>query len=887
MKCNGMSSEAVVQREAVVERRLQRLARSSLVGLAVLASLAASAAAQCDLNWARTGTAPGSTPIGFFISATKLDPDGPGPLAERIYLGGPIPEFGGMPGGGFGSFGRDSWRPEPTPGDGFVVEHLTTWDPDGTGPLPNVIAAGLQLVVAEGEFDVFNYNRFSVFDGTSWQTLGSPQEPGIALSICAWDPDDAGPRGTELYAVRTTGLVEPSPAEIVRWTGSAWQRQGDVFSGSGRLFVFDDGPGGLPTSLLGFGGVGNLTGIVRWNGSSWEQFANSAGAVVNSLSTWDADGNGPERPSLLITASGVVAGIEYVGAAAWNGSNWRSLNLNPGDAGLFGPLFSWDHDTDPATPARLVGGGGFQGEAPNQVRLALEWNGSNWVRLGNGAFNLNGFVSAFTAFDHDGNGQSDLHAFGLQFYGPNAGSSGFTYDGAARFDGTNWLPLGTGFGGRSQGATYWDHDGNGPAGESLIVVGQFRQFGDRFVGGVARREGDGFVPVNGDGSSGIEGVNGTVVAVTTWDPDGDGPLPASLVVGGGFSAAGGAPATNVAILAPGGTWQPLGDGLTGPFGGVQALESWDPDGDGPLNPVLLAGGRFDRSGTRILNYVAAWNGTQWIDLDGGMSRTTPGGLASVNDLFAWDADGSGPATPMLVAGGLFDLAGGVSAPKIATWNGESWAAIEGSLPQAPGVFGISAWDADQDGSSTLVVAARRLYTLEPEFGWSLVSPTPSIESVTSVIGWDPDGCGPRGEELVIGGIPRVLHLTDSGVWDNMDGGVFAPSVGGAEEPRNILGIWDPDATGPQSARVLVGGAIGYAGDYGSSYVPSSGFAMYGCSTPCSCPADFNGDEQIDFFDYLDFVASFSDELPAADFNGDGQVDFFDYLDFVQAFGNGC
>ena len=53
--------------------------------------------------------------------------------------------------------------------------------------------------------------------------------------------------------------------------------------------------------------------------------------------------------------------------------------------------------------------------------------------------------------------------------------------------------------------------------------------------------------------------------------------------------------------------------------------------------------------------------------------------------------------------------------------------------------------------------------------------------------------------------------------------------------------------------------------------------------PPPCTADFNGDTQVDFFDYLDFAQAFSNEEAAADFNHDGQVDFFDYLDFAQAF----
>jgi hypothetical protein len=54
-----------------------------------------------------------------------------------------------------------------------------------------------------------------------------------------------------------------------------------------------------------------------------------------------------------------------------------------------------------------------------------------------------------------------------------------------------------------------------------------------------------------------------------------------------------------------------------------------------------------------------------------------------------------------------------------------------------------------------------------------------------------------------------------------------------------------------------------------------------------CDADFDGNDQVDFFDYLDFVAAFAEGDPRADFDRNGQVDFFDYLDFVQAFSDGC
>ena len=59
------------------------------------------------------------------------------------------------------------------------------------------------------------------------------------------------------------------------------------------------------------------------------------------------------------------------------------------------------------------------------------------------------------------------------------------------------------------------------------------------------------------------------------------------------------------------------------------------------------------------------------------------------------------------------------------------------------------------------------------------------------------------------------------------------------------------------------------------------------SGPIQCPADFNADNAVDFFDYLDFVQAFATSGPGADFNSDGVVDFFDYLDFVAAFAEGC
>ncbi len=94
------------------------------------------------------------------------------------------------------------------------------------------------------------------------------------------------------------------------------------------------------------------------------------------------------------------------------------------------------------------------------------------------------------------------------------------------------------------------------------------------------------------------------------------------------------------------------------------------------------------------------------------------------------------------------------------------------------------------------------------------------------------------------------------------------------------GTWSRTATSQMRLQAV---------DLFSSFVPlTSGHYVDDLSlvevggNPCDA-ADFNGDNQVDFFDYLDFAQAFSNEEDSADFNGDNQVDFFDYLDFAQAF----
>ena len=106
-----------------------------------------------------------------------------------------------------------------------------------------------------------------------------------------------------------------------------------------------------------------------------------------------------------------------------------------------------------------------------------------------------------------------------------------------------------------------------------------------------------------------------------------------------------------------------------------------------------------------------------------------------------------------------------------------------------------------------------------------------------------------------------------------DGGGMMGATGGTFELSSSAG--QADASGP-----LAGGTFEIVG----------GFWAAANRRP-ECPADFNGDGFLDFFDYDDYVLCYEENVcpdgKTADHNGDGFVDFFDYDDFVLDYETGC
>ncbi len=355
-------------------------------------------------------------------------------------------------------------------------------------------------------------------------------------------------------------------------------------------------------------------------------------------------------------------------------------------------------DPDGAGPmtAQLIVAGSFGTASGVTVNKICRWDGVNWQPLSDG-IGTNSAVSVWSLakWDPDGPGPQLPQLIATGHFSLH-GNYIMRWDASKQ----TWQPLGTGMNNDVRVAMEWDPDGAGPFLPQLIAGGDFTTAGGIGAAHIARWDGANWQPL-------ISGVNNSVCALETFDPDGAGPQPAQLVAGGSFTIAGGVAASRIARF-DGVTWQPFGAGMnstvwrlskwdagTGPqllaggdfttAGGVAAnrlarfdgttwfafgsgfnnsvrwTDSWDPDGPGPLGLRLVAGGYFTTAGGNAASTLAQWDGTNWSGFGTGLNGSY------VDALVSYDPDGAGPDYPQLVAGGNFTLAAGAVANRVAVW----------------------------------------------------------------------------------------------------------------------------------------------------------------------------------------------------------------------------
>ena len=249
------------------------------------------------------------------------------------------------------------------------------------------------------------------------------------------------------------------------------------------------------------------------------------------------------------------------------------------------------------------------------------------------------------------------------------------------------------------------------------------------------------------------------------------------------------------------------------------------------NGDLLAAGPFTYSGDTALNRIGRWNGSNWSALSGGVSENN-----NSDNVYAIAELRNG----MIAAGGKFYVVGGHAANGIAIYSPTG-------IPEL--AIAPDPVNADSNQSVTL--------STTPFLGYSNVS-YHWLRNNTPVSN-GPGGASPNG-----------------GTVSGASGSLASPTNG------------DP---------VTLTIANAQASDSGDYTLVLSNDCGQSTSTPATvtitpaCPADFNADGFLDFFDFNDFVTCFEGgSCPpgkSADFNNDGFADFFDFNDFVTAFETGC
>ena len=243
---------------------------------------------------------------------------------------------------------------------------------------------------------------------------------------------------------------------------------------------------------------------------------------------------------------------------------------------------------------------------------------------------------------------------------------------------------------------------------------------------------------------GIPGANGHVDAAVV---DGAG----NLYIGGQFTIAGNALATNIAQW-NGSSWLALGSGMNN---SVEALAV--------SGTNLYAGGQFTTAGGVPANYIAQWNGASWSALGSGM------------DYIVWALLVSGTN---LYAGGSFTNAGGVSANYIAQWDGSTWSALGSGMNSYVFALAVSGNHLFAGGEFTTAGNTGSACVAEAILGGGSGNTPPVIITTNSGLGFSNglsqfgfDVSGAAGQTLVIQAstnlsdwMPLQTNLLDSALW---------------------------------------------------------------------------------------------------------------------------
>ncbi|GMU82639.1 MAG: hypothetical protein AMXMBFR47_25100 [Planctomycetota bacterium] len=635
---------------------------ASLLVLMYLAS--STVVAQCEPEWLPPPAPLVGTGCGIVNRATTWDPDGGGPAHSVLVVGGDFTNIGEQAVPNVGVWDGVRWAPlgdldgvvnalavyrgDLIVGGRFALDEGwahpqvlarwsgSEWESVGSEVDSSVASVTAMAVIGDelwvgGSFAAINgvsCGNIAAWNGTSWRTLAGGMNDAVAAI-------SATPLGV-VAGGAFTQAGEANCSRVALWDGSAWRPMGaGVDQPVYAVCTYNDDIliGGRFTAS-----VNQARRLARWNAenATWEEFGGGANGTVNSLDVVDE--------TLYVTGVfSTLGGVNAYRAGMRTGSGWLpifdpTLRINPkqfisldgqlclvggtcstasvmyrddqGNWNAAGPVFGRADVTAMAVIDGELHIAGSIGDSPGQTRDVLRLNGSRWEPLGVG----DAWIRVITQY------QGRLVVGGAVL---------------RQWTGSEWAAFGTDVIGQVH--TMIEYGGE------LVVGGQIRRAGDFDVWGIARWNGTTWQMMGNElydvyslavfrgelyaaGLFWIEGANGSCRNIARWD---------------------------------GARWQAIGTSGLSPNIAV-ALTVFD--------DLLIAAGSFTEADGTPVNRIAAWDGTNWRSLEGGVDSSVSA-LTTFGD--------------QLIAAGFFGSAGGQPVSRIARWDGIGWHAFPGRFDGLP------------------------------------------------------------------------------------------------------------------------------------------------------------------------------------------------------------
>jgi hypothetical protein len=484
------------------------------------------------------------------------------------------------------------WQPgEGVPSPLGIAQAMSVFDPDGAGP------GGSQLLVG-GAFAVgaSTTNMLAGFDGTQWLPAGTGAPTNSSSSsfrVSAF----AQFQGQLIAAVAGGGRAIRS---LWAWNGTSWQVLSNITGDVLAMTVYNGELVVAGNNVISVGGL-PVNGIARWNGTAWSAFGSGVLGTVNALAVFN---NVLHVGGALVQAGGLAV-TNY---AIWNGTSW-----------LAGPSFNGPIET-----------------FATQLGLAIT---NSWLFAGGSFTTIAGLIAAnrVARYNSSTNSWSAMAGLpgsacstlfvrgtGINTFEVTAGVSDPTsVQKVWRWTGTTWTALGSFADLAAVPACFQFYNGQYAVGLSTATQRAVCVF---------RYDGAAWTPLAGPG------LDGDVHAVCHGTGE--------VVIGGEFQQVHGIACSRVAKLA-GGVWSAMGTGVNGPVYALARLANGD----------VLVGGSFTTAGGVTVNNIARWlaNGNGWTNLSTG----TSGPVRAIQVL----QNGN------VIVGGDFSTAGGTIVLGVARWTG--------------------------------------------------------------------------------------------------------------------------------------------------------------------------------------------------------------------------